>query len=92
MQVFRRPRKKQMMDMLHTASGEQTIPISNLLKKIESDKPSGFKGILKSFQFSRHAQRQIQQAGMSWSSTHLMAAMGLLVDSRAGVSGRWSRS
>lgn len=78
-------RKNQMVDMLHTASGEETIPISNLLKEIESDKPSGFKGMLKSFQFSRHAQRQIQQAGMSWSSTHLMAAMGLLVIPGLGI-------
>jgi len=70
-------RKKQMVDMLYTASGEQQIPISNLLKEIETDKPTGLKARLKSFQFSKHAQRQIQQAGMSWSSTRLLSAMGL---------------
>jgi len=76
---FEARRKNQMVDMLHTASGETVVPISNLLKEIESDKPSGIKGLLKSFQFSRHAQRQIQQAGMSWSSSRLLAAMGLCV-------------
>ena len=77
LKYFDARRKKQMVDMLYTASGEVQIPISNLLKEIESEKPTGLKGRLKSFQFSRHAQRQIQQAGMSWSSTRLMAAMGL---------------
>ena len=77
MKYFDARRKKQMVDMLYTASGEVQMPISNLLKEIESEKPTGLKGILKSFQFSRHAQRQIQQAGMSWSSTRLIAAMGL---------------
>jgi tight adherence protein B len=70
-------RKKQMVDMLHTASGETVVPISNLLKEIESDKPTGLKGLLRSLQFSKHAQQQIQQAGMNWSSTRLMTAMAL---------------
>ena len=70
-------RKKQMNDMLETASGEQTVSVSTLLKELEPDRPSGLKGLLKSFQFSQHAQVQLQQAGLSWSSTRLLAAMGL---------------
>lgn len=70
-------RKKQMSDMLETASGEQTVSVSKLLKELEPDRPSGLKGLLKSFQFSQHAQVQLQQAGLSWSSTRLLAAMGL---------------
>ena len=77
LKYFDARRKKQMVDMLHTATGEMTVPISSLLKEIESDKPTGVKAILKSLQFSKHAQQQIQQAGLSWSSTRLMAAMGL---------------
>jgi tight adherence protein B len=78
-------RKKQMVDMLYTASGEIEVPISKLLKEIESDKPSGIKGLLRSFQFSKHAQQQIQQAGMTWSSTRLIAAMGLAVVPGLGI-------
>jgi len=33
---------------------------------------------IKVFRFARHAQRQIQQAGLSFSATHLLLAMGLL--------------
>ena len=78
-------RKKQMSDMLHTATGELSVPISSLLKEIETDKPTGLKGLLKSLQFSKHAQQQIQQAGLSWSSTRLMAAMGLAMIPGLGI-------
>jgi tight adherence protein B len=69
-------RKKQMSDMLETASGEQ-VTVSKLLKELEPDRPSGLSGLLKSFEFSKHAQVQLQQAGLSWSSSRLLAAMGL---------------
>jgi len=77
LKYFDARRKKQMVDMLQTATGEASVPISTLLKEIESEKPTGFRAILRSLQFSRHAQQQIQQAGLSWSSTRLMTAMGL---------------
>jgi len=70
-------RKKQVVDMLHTASGEPVVTVGNLLKEIESEKPTGFKRILNSLQFSKHASEQIQQAGLNWSSSRLIAAMGL---------------
>ena len=78
-------RKKQVAEMLHTAAGEPVVRISNLLKEIEPDKPQGFKAFIKSFQFSRHAQEQIHQAGMSWSSTRLLSAMGLAMVPGLGV-------
>ncbi|HUB34994.1 MAG TPA: type II secretion system F family protein [Bryobacteraceae bacterium] len=71
-------RKKQVTDMLSTAAGEQVVTITSLLKEIDPDKPTGFKAILKSMQFSRHAQEQLQQAGLTWTSTQLMSAMGLM--------------
>jgi tight adherence protein B len=70
-------RKKQMSDMLETASGDQAVSVSKLLKELEPDRVSGLKGLLTSFQFSKHAQVQLQQAGLSWSSTRLLSAMGL---------------
>jgi tight adherence protein B len=78
-------RKKQMSDMLETASGDQTVSVSTLLKELEPDRPTGLRGLLKSFQFSKHAQVQLQQAGLSWSSTRLLAAMGLAAIPGLGV-------
>jgi len=77
LKFFDARRKKQVTGMLQTASGETVVTVTNLLKEIELEKPGGIKGLLKTFQFTRHAQEQIQQAGMSWSSTRLLAAMGL---------------
>jgi tight adherence protein B len=77
MKFFDARRKKQMSNMLETATGETTVSVTTLLKELEPDRPTGIKGLLRSFQFSRHAQVQLQQAGLSWSSTRLLAAMGL---------------
>jgi tight adherence protein B len=70
--------KKQVIDMLHTAAGEPVVAISNLLRELDNDKPHGLVARLKSLGFSKHAQRQIQQAGLPWSATHLLGAMALL--------------
>ena len=70
-------RIKQMSNMLETATGETAISVTTLLKELEPDRPTGIKGLLRTFQFSRHAQVQLQQAGLNWSSTRLLAAMGL---------------
>ena len=77
LKFFDARRKKQVTGMLQTASGETVVTVTHLLKEIELEKPGGLKGVIKTFQFSKHAQEQIQQAGMSWSSTRLLAAMGL---------------
>jgi tight adherence protein B len=71
--------------MLHTAAGEPVVAMSSLLKEIDPDKPSGFKQILASLHFSRHAQEQIQQAGLNWSATRLLAAMALLAVPGLGI-------
>jgi tight adherence protein B len=79
LKYFDARRKKQVVDMLHTASGEPAVSVSNLLKEIESEKPTGLKRLLASFQFSRHAEQMIQQAGLNWSPSRLMAAMALMM-------------
>jgi tight adherence protein B len=71
-------RKGQVVDMLHTASGDEDISVSNLLKEIESEKPTGIKRLMNSLQFSKHADEQIQQAGLNWTSTRLLTAMALM--------------
>jgi tight adherence protein B len=72
-------RKGQVVDMLHTASGEENISVSNLLKEIETDSPKGLKRIVASLQFARHAEEQIQQAGLSWTSNGLLTTMAVLM-------------
>ncbi len=79
LKYFDSRRKKQVVDMLHTASGETAVNVSNLLKEIESDKPTGLKRFFSSMQFSKHAEEQIQQAGLNWSSTRLLTSMALMM-------------
>jgi tight adherence protein B len=70
-------RKKQVVDMLHTASGEAVVTVGTLLKEIDNEKPTGFKRLLNGMQFSKHASEQIQQAGLNWSANRLIGAMAL---------------
>src|SRR5665811_339378 len=79
MKYFDARRKSQVAGMLHTASGENVVSVSNLLKEIESDKPSGLKRLFSSMQFSKHADEMIQQAGLSWSSSRLLTSMVLMM-------------
>ena len=78
LKFFDARRKTQMTEMLHTAAGEPVVAIENLLKELKSENPSGFKALLASLHFSRRAQEQIQQAGMTWSSTRLLTLMALM--------------
>ncbi len=79
LRFFDARRKNQVVEMLHTASGESVTSVSNLLKEIETEKPSGLKRLLSTMQFSKFAAEQIQQAGLSWSANRLMTAMALLM-------------
>jgi len=71
-------RKGQMVGMLQTASGEPVVTLTNLLKEIEPDKPTGFVQVVSSLQFSKHAREQIAQAGLTWSSNRLLGMMAVL--------------
>jgi len=74
-------RKKQVVDMLHTASGEPTATISNLLKEVDTSKGSLIHQAINSLHFTQHAGMQLQQAGLTWSPQSLvfgMIAMGVL--------------
>jgi hypothetical protein len=77
LKFFDARRKTQMTGMLHTAAGEPVEAIDNLLKEINPENPSGFKALLASLDFTRHAQEQIQQAGLNWSSNWLLASMAM---------------
>lgn len=71
-------RKTQMVGMLQTASGEPVVTLTNLLKEIEPDKPSGLKQVVASLQFSKHGQEMIAQAGLTWSSNRLLVMMACM--------------
>lgn len=90
LKFFDARRKKQVSDMLQTAAGETVAPVANLLKDIDPDAPTGFKAVLAKLQFSRHAQEQIQQAGLNWSPSRLLIAMGLATIPGLGI-GAWTQ-
>src|SRR5215471_735493 len=79
LKFFDARRKKQVADMLQTAAGEPVVTMTSLLKEIEPDKPTGLKAVLASLHFTKHAQEQIQQAGLNWTASKLVTAMGLMV-------------
>jgi tight adherence protein B len=71
-------RKKQMSDMLQTASGDTVATISNLLKEAEPEQPTRLESLVSSLHFSKHSQELLQQAGMNWPATRLLGLMALL--------------
>lgn len=77
LKFFDARRRKQVGKMLSTAAGEPVVTVTNLLKELAPEGGSGFRAALERFKFTRHAQEQIQQAGMNWSPTRMMSAMGL---------------
>jgi tight adherence protein B len=78
LKYFDARRKKQVASMLETASGESKVSVTSLLKELEPDRATGLKRLLQTMQFQRHAAEQIQQAGLNWSPSRLVSAMGLM--------------
>ncbi len=78
LKFFEARRKKQVVGMLQTAAGEPVVAVASLLKEMEPDRETGLKGLLHSLQFTRHAQEQLQQAGLNWPATRLLTFMCVL--------------
>ncbi|MGD0496809.1 MAG: type II secretion system F family protein [Bryobacteraceae bacterium] len=78
MKFFDAMRKQQVAGMLRTAAGQPAAAVANILKDAEPDKSKGIKRALAAVRFTRNAEVQLQQAGMSWSSGRLMAAMAAM--------------
>lgn len=85
LKFFDTRRKRQVANMLQTAAGEPVVAMTNLLKEIEPDKATGVKAIIQSLQFSKHAEEMIQQAGLNWTVTRLLTAMGLMTIPGAAI-------
>jgi tight adherence protein B len=85
MKFFDARRKKQVTGMLKMATGEPEVTITHLLKELDSDREPGFRRMVSRFQFTKHAQTQIQQAGLSWSPMRMISAMGLATIPGLGI-------
>ena len=85
LKFFDARRKRQVANMLQTASGEPVVAMSNLLKEIEPDRRTGIRAVIQSLQFSKHAAEMIQQAGLNWTVSRLFAAMGLMTIPGAAI-------
>jgi tight adherence protein B len=85
LKFFDARRKRQVAGMLQTVAGEAVVTISHLLKEIEPDARSGLKSLVKSLHFSRHAQEMLQHAGLQWTATRLLSAMGLMTIPGAAI-------
>jgi tight adherence protein B len=85
LKFFDARRKRQVASMLQTASGEPVVAMTNLLKEIEPERTAGLKSVIQSLQFSKHAAEMIQQAGLNWTVSRLLAAMGLMTIPGAAI-------
>src|SRR5437763_11460741 len=85
LKFFDARRKRQVAGMLQSAAGEPAVTLTHLLKEVESDKQTGLKALVRSLHFSRHAQEMIQQAGLQWTATRLLSAMGLMTIPGAAI-------
>ena len=85
LKYFDARRKSQVAGMLQTAAGDSTISVSNLLKEVENEQPTGLQHVLSTMHFSKHAADMIQQAGLTWSAQRLILAMALMTVPGMGI-------
>ena len=78
LKFFDTRRKKQVVDMLQTASGEPVTRLTNLLREIETEKKTGLSGLASTLRFNDHAAALIQQAGLNWTPARLLTVMGVM--------------
>src|ERR1041385_1213295 len=77
MKYFEARRKKHVTGMLQTVAGAPEITISNILKEEVDANQSVVERMLTRFNFADKARSELQQAGMPWSPTKLVAVMGV---------------
>jgi tight adherence protein B len=76
MKYFEARRKKSVTGMLQTVAGQPAITISNILREELDANQSVMGRVLTQFNFSDKARSELQQAGMPWSPTKLVAITG----------------
>ena len=75
MKYFEARRKKHVTEMLQTVSGQPAVTISNILREEVDPNQSMVERVLTKFNFADRARSELQQAGMPWSPTKLVALM-----------------
>lgn len=77
MKYFEARRKKHVTGMLQTVAGTPEITISNILREEVDANQSVVERLLTRFNFADKARSELQQAGMPWSPTRLVATMAV---------------
>src|SRR5262245_7470534 len=77
MKYFEARRKKHVTGMLQTVAGQPAVTISNILREEVDPNQSMVERVLTKFNFADKARSELQQAGMPWSPTRLVATMGV---------------
>src|SRR4051812_1468918 len=77
MKYFEARRKKAVTGMLQTVAGQPAVTISNILKDEIDPNQSVLERMMTQFNFTDKARSELQQAGMPWSPTKLLAIMGV---------------
>jgi len=75
MKYFEARRKKHVTGMLQTVAGQPAVTISNILREEVDPNQSMVERVLTKFNFADRARSELQQAGMPWSPTKLVALM-----------------
>ncbi len=76
MKYFEARRKKHVTGMLQTVAGTPQVSISNILRDEADTNQTVVEKVLARFDFANKARNELQQAGMPWSPTKLVALMG----------------
>jgi tight adherence protein B len=77
MKYFESRRKKHVTGMLQTVAGQPAVTISNILREEIDPNQSVVERVMTRFNFNEKARSELQQAGMPWSPTKLVALMGV---------------
>src|SRR5579864_6985702 len=77
LKYFEARRKKHVTGMLETLEGTTQVTISNILRDEVDSNQTVVEKVLTRFDFSNKARAELQQAGMPWSPTKLVALMGV---------------
>lgn len=75
-------RRRHVAGMLQTVAGPAAATTTKLLKDLEPAQASGWHRLLKSFDFTNKSGELLAQAGLEWTPSGLLTAMGM-----AGVAG-----
>lgn len=78
LKFFEQRRKRQVANMIETATGDAAAHNVNILREADPEAPTGLKGLVNSFLSSKKADTTLQQAGIGWTTHKLFSMMALM--------------